>query len=243
MNTRENVETLQPSEDYQPIEDYAVIGDLHTVALVGRNGSIDWCCIPRFDSPSVFGSLLDVNKGGFFRISPLLDQGVKCGRKQLYLPETNILITRFLTADGVGEITDFMPVKTSRLVDHQHNIIRSVSVVRGSLSFEIVCRPAFNFARDPHQLHLHENGAIFESGADAGRRPGGSTRYLHSARRRVGPIFARERASQRPGATPHQPWRISRDVSKNAQLLAALDRAMPVHRSLARDGSSLSPGS
>src|SRR5579875_2561013 len=163
MNTRENVEMLQPSEDYQPIEDYAVIGDLHTVALVGRNGSIDWCCIPRFDSPSVFGSLLDVNKGGFFRISPLLDQGVKCGRKQLYLPETNILITRFLTADGVGEITDFMPVKTSRLVDHQHNIIRSVSVVRGSLSIKIVCRPAFNFARDPHHLHLHDNGAIFES--------------------------------------------------------------------------------
>jgi GH15 family glucan-1,4-alpha-glucosidase len=158
-------ESRKPAEDYLPIEDYAVIGDLHTVALVGKNGSIDWCCIPRFDSPSVFGSLLDIRKGGFFRISPLLDDSVKMGRKQLYLPETNILITRFLTADGVGEITDFMPVKVSRMVDHQHNIIRSVAVVRGSLSFEMVCRPAFNFARDPHKVHLFEHGVVFESQA------------------------------------------------------------------------------
>jgi GH15 family glucan-1,4-alpha-glucosidase len=97
---------------YQPIEDYAVIGDLHTVALVGKNGSIDWCCLPRFDSPSVFGALLDVNKGGFFRIAPPDAPGM--GHKQLYLPETNMLITRFLTVDGVGEITDFMPVKHKR---------------------------------------------------------------------------------------------------------------------------------
>src|SRR5216683_2621665 len=112
-------ESPHSSGTYQPIEDYAVIGNLHTVALVGKNGSIDWCCIPRFDSPSVFGALLDANKGGFFRIAPVLEEGVKCGRKQLYLPETNILITRFLTADGMGEITDFMPVKVSRVVDHQ----------------------------------------------------------------------------------------------------------------------------
>ncbi len=89
---------------YQPIEDYAIIGDLHTVALVGKNGSIDWCCIPRFDSPSVFGALLDINKGGCFRIAPSFHQTPSMGRKQLYLPETNILITRFLTTDGVGEI-------------------------------------------------------------------------------------------------------------------------------------------
>lgn len=163
MTTAKNEESRKPSKDYQPIEDYAVIGDLHTVALVGRDGSIDWCCIPRFDSPSVFGALLDADKGGFFRIAPLVDSKIKMGRKQLYLPETNILITRFLTADGVGEITDFMPVKASRIVDHQHNIIRSVAVVRGELSFEMICRPAFNFARDPHKVHLSEQGAVFES--------------------------------------------------------------------------------
>src|SRR5579863_1048276 len=95
----------QPSTKYQPIEDYAIIGDLHTVALVGKNGSIDWCCIPNFDSPSVFGALLDADKGGFFRICPTnLSQVVK---KQMYLPETNVLMTRFLTVDGVAEITDY----------------------------------------------------------------------------------------------------------------------------------------
>ncbi len=163
MTTTTNEKGQEGMESYQPIEDYAVIGDLHTVALVGKDGSIDWCCIPRFDSPSVFGALLDARKGGFFRISPLIDSSVKCGRKQLYLPETNILITRFLTAEGVGEITDFMPVKVSRVVDHQHNIVRSVSVVRGSLTFEVICRPAFNFARDEHTAHFFEHGVIFES--------------------------------------------------------------------------------
>ena len=149
------------SPSYQPIEDYAIIGDLHTVALVGKNGSIDWCCIPCFDSPSVFGALLDVNKGGYFRISP--DETPGMGLKQLYLPETNILITRFLTVDGVGEITDFMPVKQEGTAHHQHHIIRSVAVVRGSLSFNIVCRPAFNYARDSHEIHLSKDGVIFHS--------------------------------------------------------------------------------
>src|SRR5436309_6699133 len=157
----ETQESYQPSASYQPIEDYAIIGDLHTVALVGKNGSIDWCCIPRFDSPSVFAALLDVKKGGFFRISPPMTPGI--GMKQLYLPETNILITRFLTVDGVGEITDFMPIQQRERADEHHHIIRSVSVVRGSLSFEMVCRPAFNYARDPHMTYLSEEGAVFTS--------------------------------------------------------------------------------
>src|SRR5579883_667051 len=110
------------TRQYQPIEDYAMIGDLHTVALVGKNGSIDWCCIPRFDSPSVFGALLDANKGGFFSISPSPSLTTAVGRKQLYLPETNILITRFLTVDGVGEIFDFMPIKQAGSALHQHYI-------------------------------------------------------------------------------------------------------------------------
>ena len=149
------------SSEYLPIEDYAVIGDLHTVALVGKNGSIDWCCLPCFDAPSVFGAILDANKGGFFRIAPPDTPGM--GHKQLYLPETNILITRFLTVDGVGEVTDFMPVKQEGTSEHLHQLVRSVAVVRGSLPFEMVCRPAFNYARDPHTVHLSHDGAIFYS--------------------------------------------------------------------------------
>ena len=148
---------------YQPIEDYGVIGDLHTVALVGKNGSIDWCCIPCFDSPSVFGAILDAQKGGFFRIAPHFEHTTSVGRRQLYLPETNILITRFLTVDGVAEITDFMPIKVAGNSTHQNHIIRAVYVVRGSLPFEMICRPAFNYARDTHTTTLSHDGAVFHS--------------------------------------------------------------------------------
>ena len=92
---------------YQPIENYGIIGDMHSVALVGTDGSIDWLCFPHFDSPSVFAAILDDEKGGRFKISPLPD-GVT--RRQLYWPDTNVLLTRFLSPEGVGEITDYMPV-------------------------------------------------------------------------------------------------------------------------------------
>ncbi|WP_338251904.1 glycoside hydrolase family 15 protein [Dictyobacter halimunensis] len=161
---QEQISTSRLSnKTYQPIEDYGVIGDLHTVALVGKNGAIDWCCIPSFDAPSVFGALLDVNKGGTFRISPAFDQTTSMGRRQMYLPETNILITRFLTADGVGEITDFMPIKQPGSKVLQHHIIREVKVVRGSLPFEMVCTPAFNYGRDPHTRSLSAHGVVFHS--------------------------------------------------------------------------------
>lgn len=155
--------SFHPSQQYLPIEDYALIGDLHTVALVGKNGSIDWCCLPRFDSPSVFGAILDADKAGFFRISPTDMANVKC--KQLYLPETNILLTRFLSTDGVAEITDFMPIKQVGTPEHQHKLIRSVNVVHGSLSFTLTCRPAFNYARDSHQVDIAEKSATFQHGS------------------------------------------------------------------------------
>ncbi len=93
---------------YQPIENYGIIGDLNTIALVGLNGSIDFMCFPDFDSPSIFAALLDADNGGRFEIRPEFSE---MKTKQLYLPDTNVLLTRFLSTDGVGEITDFMPVE------------------------------------------------------------------------------------------------------------------------------------
>src|SRR5438270_1701152 len=95
---------------YLPIEDYGMIGNMHTAALVGKNGSIDWLCLPHFDSPSVFAGILDDRKGGCFRISPLGHDkdGMSC--KQIYWPDTNVLITRFFLAEGVVEVVDYMPV-------------------------------------------------------------------------------------------------------------------------------------
>ena len=93
--------------DYQPIENYGVIGDMETVALVGMDGSIDFMCFPHFDSPTIFAAILDHEKGGRFRIAPVLE-GAR--QKQLYLPDSNVLLSRFLSEGGVAEISDFMAV-------------------------------------------------------------------------------------------------------------------------------------
>jgi GH15 family glucan-1,4-alpha-glucosidase len=145
---------------YQPIENYGIIGDLHTLALVGMNGSIDWLCYPHFDSPSVFAAILDHKKGGYFKITPTVE-GVT--HKQFYWPETNVLITRFLSGDGVGEIADFMPIAGASKEIGQHQLIRQVSVVRGSMAFRMKCYPAFNYARDDHQAEVTPDGACFYS--------------------------------------------------------------------------------
>lgn len=138
-----------------------MIGDMHTVALVGINGSIDWLCIPHFDSPSVFSALLDDKKGGRFRIAPVDD---KVTYKQFYWPETNVLITRFLAPHGAAELTDFMPIGTGTPSgQHKHQLIRRVAAVRGSIEFTMECRPAFDYARAGHRTSTMEGGVTFES--------------------------------------------------------------------------------
>ena len=96
---------------YKEISEYGLIGNMLTSALVASDGSIDWYCLPFFDSPSVFGAVLDDKKGGHFKIAP--EESLR--RQQFYYPETNVLITRFLHTDGVGELNDFMPMPADRL--------------------------------------------------------------------------------------------------------------------------------
>jgi GH15 family glucan-1,4-alpha-glucosidase len=143
---------------YQPIENYGIIGNMRTAALVGLNGSIDWLCLPHFDSPSVFAAILDAHKGGRFRIAPRDDD---FRHKQFYWPDTNILITRFLHDKGVGEIEDYMPVGGPR--QSRAELVRRVRVVRGRVPFRVDCRPAFDYARAVHQTHLTRHGARFET--------------------------------------------------------------------------------
>ena len=145
---------------YQPIENYGIIGDMQTVALVGMNGSIDWFCFPYFDSPSVFAAILDDKKGGRFKIAPTTD-GVTY--KQFYYPETNVLVTRFLSADGVGQVVDYMPVTLGSEEQGRHQIVRVVKAVRGVVPFRVECSPAFNYARDRHSIQLTEKGACFDT--------------------------------------------------------------------------------
>src|SRR5215468_7313910 len=145
---------------YQPIENYGVIGDTQTVALVGMNGSIDWFCFPRFDSPSVFAAILDDKKGGYFKIASETD-GITL--KQLYWPETNVLITRFLSPDGVAEITDYMPIGRDTTAAGSRQVVRRVEMVRGSMDFRLECYPAFNYARDVHETEIFKEGASFHA--------------------------------------------------------------------------------
>src|SRR5207245_3457416 len=134
-----------PSTGYQPIENYGVIGDLYTVALVGMDGSIDFCALPHFDSPTIFAALLDRDKGGRFQIAPRLGDDAR--QKQLYLPDSNILLTRFLSSEGVAEISDFMPVEE---VERPHNLVRRVKTVRGEICFRMIYGPLFDSERaDP----------------------------------------------------------------------------------------------
>jgi GH15 family glucan-1,4-alpha-glucosidase len=146
---------------YQPIEDYAMIGDMHTVALICINGSIDWLCIPYFDSPSIFAAILDDEKGGHFRIAPT-DNNVTF--KQFYWPETNVLMTRFLSPRGAAELTDFMPIgSVGTDGKHSHQLIRRLTAVRGTIEFLMECRPAFNYARADHDTKIEEGGVTFTS--------------------------------------------------------------------------------
>ncbi|HEX5201391.1 glycoside hydrolase family 15 protein [Paractinoplanes rhizophilus] len=147
--------------DYPPIAEHGLIGDLQTAALVATDGSIDWFCAPRFDSPSIFGALLDADSGGYFRINPGSSRG-----KQLYVPDTAILITRFMTDAGVGEVIDFMPIAGKTRTD-VHRLVRLVRCVRGTITFHADLAPRFDYGRRPHETHLTENGAVFETPVEA----------------------------------------------------------------------------
>jgi GH15 family glucan-1,4-alpha-glucosidase len=141
--------------DFLPIENYGVIGDLRTLALVSTTGSIDFFCFPRFDSPSLFAALLDPQKGGYFCIQPNLEHS---GTKQLYLPDTNILLTRFLSDDGVAETTDFMPILAE---GNPGRIIRRVSVIQGEIDFKLQCQPRFDYARATHRTERDGESVVF----------------------------------------------------------------------------------
>ena len=146
--------------NYQPIENYGIIGNLNSVALVGRNGSIDFLCFPRFDSPTIFAALLDHKKGGHFKIAPA---SKKTRSRQMYLPDTNILLTRFFSDEGVATLSDFMPISESA---HSNTLIRRLKVVHGEIKFQMTCAPRFDYGRAKHTVKKRHGEVTFrEQGA------------------------------------------------------------------------------
>ncbi|CAL9366552.1 glycosyl hydrolase family 15 [Streptomyces sp. DH-12] len=146
---------------YMPIADHGLIGDLRSVALVATDGTIDWYCAPRFDAPSVFAALLDAGRGGCFELAA----AVPARTRQFYFPDTNVLITRYFTEDGVGEVQDFMPVSGESAEEDRHRLIRRVLCVRGSLPFRALVAPRFGYAALPHTLRVTGDVAVFASEA------------------------------------------------------------------------------
>ncbi|WP_262058774.1 glycoside hydrolase family 15 protein [Streptomyces sp. STR69] len=144
---------------YLPIAEHGLIGDLRSVALVGTNGTIDWYCCPSFDAPSVFAAILDAERGGSFELAA----AVPARTKQFYFPDTNVLITRFFTEDGVGEVQDFMPVTGESDESARHRLIRRVVCVRGSVPFRIKVAPRFDYGASPHTARMLGDVALFES--------------------------------------------------------------------------------
>src|SRR5262249_22297051 len=138
---------MKDSEPYPPISDYGLIGDCRSAALISRDGSIDWCCLPRFDSPSIFGRILDWQKGGFFQIAPI--DPYETSRR--YLGPGCILETTFHTDRGVAQLLDFMPAvteaeKRKHLLPFRE-ILRRVTVVEGEMTFEMRFEPRFGYGR------------------------------------------------------------------------------------------------
>lgn len=155
--------SLRPSKAdaprYTPIAEHGMIGDMRTAALVGTNGTIDWYCCARFDAPSVFGALLDADRGGSFELAA----DVPARTKQFYFPDTNILITRFFADNGVGEVQDFMPIVDDSREADRHRLIRRVLCVRGSLPFIARVAPRFDYGRSVHTVSSQQGQTIFES--------------------------------------------------------------------------------
>ena len=147
------------AKGFQPIENYGVIGNMRSIALVSIEGSIDFLCFPDFDSPTIFAALLDAERGGSFALNPDLED---MRIKQLYLPDTNILLTRFLSESGLAEVTDFMPVVEDK--DKQrygHHIIRMLRVIKWQISFKMHCAPRFNYARTGHKAQPDQGSICF----------------------------------------------------------------------------------
>jgi GH15 family glucan-1,4-alpha-glucosidase len=168
------------------IDQYAVIGNMKTSCFVGIDGSIDWCCFPFFNSPSVFAKILDCEKGGYFSIKP---NSIDYIPKQHYWPDSNVLVTKFLMDEGVGQVVDFMPLRSredyhlsqSAVFSKQSTqetehmtvkpksltdaIVRRLEVVHGALHFTLECFPAFNYAKDSHLVKMNSEGtrAVFKS--------------------------------------------------------------------------------
>ena len=155
----------QPRSIPRPIRDHGIVGDMATAALVARDGAIDFMCWPRLDSPTIFAALLDPENGGEFALAPVLEGA---SATQLYVPDTNVLTTRWTAEAGVAEVTDFMP-HPEIAEGLGAGLVRTVRALRGRVRFEARCRPRLNYARSVPGVEAIDQGVCFRpEGLEAG---------------------------------------------------------------------------
>ena len=164
--TRERVSAQAAGPDYPPIADYGLIGDCHSAALVSCSGSIDWCCLPRFDSDSCFGRLLDWHKGGYFAITPVGSYRVK----REYRGDSLILVTTFTTRTGEAQLVDFFSMRTGGRLRPRRELVRVIHGVRGHVSFDVAVVPRFDFGEVKPWIHVSGHDAFAAVGSNAGLR-------------------------------------------------------------------------
>ena len=149
---------------YPPIADYGLIGDCHTAALISRSGSIDWCCLPRFDSDSCFGRLLDWNKGGYFAVTPVGNYRVK----REYRGDSLILVTTFTTRTGEARLIDFFSMRTGGRLRPRRELVRVIHGVRGRVSFDIAVVPRLDFGEVKPWIYSFADSSFCAVGSDTG---------------------------------------------------------------------------
>jgi GH15 family glucan-1,4-alpha-glucosidase len=145
--------------NYPAIADHGLVGDLQTAALVTTEGTVDWLCLPRFDSPSVFASLLDHRAGGRFTLTPASGKHNTC---QMYLPNSAVLVTRYLSEGGVAEVADFMPISKPEVATDRHRLIRQITGIRGTVKFAARMEPRPDYGRSSYKTVAHDDGVVFE---------------------------------------------------------------------------------
>jgi GH15 family glucan-1,4-alpha-glucosidase len=156
--------------EYRPIRDYALIGDAHTAALVSGDGSIDWLCWPRFDSPAVFCRLLDRGKGGHFRVGPA---EARAAVSRAYVEGTNVLATLFSTDEGRFRLTDLMPVERLNQrhegedIASHYRVLRLLEGLSGEAEVEVSFRPTFDYARAEAAFHHCEGGVVAQNDSES----------------------------------------------------------------------------
>ncbi|HXQ99060.1 MAG TPA: glycoside hydrolase family 15 protein [Pseudomonas sp.] len=158
------------NEAQNPIENHGIIGDMRSAALVADTGSIDFCCWPEFDSPSIFSALLDTPDAGIFQLSPILPDA---RRQQLYLPQTNVLMTRWIARDAVVEVTDLMPIAEN--AEDLPRLVRRIHVRHGTTRVRMLCRVRHDYSRAQTTARADGEDVCFEADGQPAMRLSATT--------------------------------------------------------------------